>query len=179
MVAGGLHRWHLYAYVGGNPTTFIDSLGLVPGDPFATPGQAAADVLAYINPVSIAVNLEYGGVIRLNAQTGEYYADYPTAGTPTGWTADTDFTADVIGVYHTHGNYSIESPDTGLPIPTSDPLLDEYNSDQFSTHDIEAINAWSVGVPGFTGYLGTPSGNFLQYTPGMGPPSVLPQSCPK
>ena len=162
-----------FAYVRQNPLSLTDRLGLYPGELFPTPGAAAYDVLAYVNPLSVAENVEYAGVIRVDPATGNYYATFPNSGTSTSAIVGCHPEGDDVGLYHTHGNYSIEDPDTGLPIPTSDPLQDQYNSNQFSETDIEIIDYLSQRRVGFTGYLGTPSGTFLQYSPLQGSPSVL------
>jgi uncharacterized protein RhaS with RHS repeats len=170
-LAGG--SYSTYAYARGNPVRHTDPLGLFPGDLFPTPGAAAFDVLAYINPLSIIENIEYAGVIRKDPITGKYYATYPNSGTGTSATVGCDPLGNDVGLYHTHGNYSYQDPDTGLPVPTSDPLLDEYNSDKFSTTDIEIINMLDTERLGFTGYLGTPSGQFLMYNSFLGSPTTL------
>ena len=63
----------------------------------------------------------------------------------------------------------------GAIIPTGDPAADDFNSDQFSLLDIEVIDGLNAerlasgqDTP-FSGYLGTPSGVFLAYTPGFTP----------
>lgn len=140
------------------------------------PGQIAGayDALAYINPASIIENIEYAGLIRWDPASGEYYATPPESGSETQASVGCDATGNDVGLYHTHGNYSMVVD--GVIVPTGDPAADDFNSDQFSPTDIEVINmlnaerALSGQSPAFSGYLGTPSGVFLQYTPGVTPP---------
>ena len=73
----------------------------------------------------------------------------------------------VVGDYHTHGDYSTADPKTGTAVRTNDPSKDAFNSDKFSTQD-KADNK-KQGCPG---YLGTPSGT-LKYDPATGNDTVL------
>ncbi|MBR0834738.1 DUF4329 domain-containing protein [Bradyrhizobium manausense] len=82
----------------------------------------------------------------------------------------------VIGDYHTHGDYSISDPSTGLAVRTSDPSRDSFDSNNFSTgwrSDIKGITQSGAGIPGYRGYLGTPSGQFKYYDPSTRTTGVL------
>jgi hypothetical protein len=80
----------------------------------------------------------------------------------------------VAGDYHTHGDYSMRDPVPG-DIVRTDAAHDRYNSDNFSDGDISGIRSDGAGIPGYKGYLGTPSGVFKVFDPASGsPPTVLP-----
>ncbi|GHU10333.1 hypothetical protein AGMMS50225_13530 [Betaproteobacteria bacterium] len=58
--AGGLN---LYGYVGGNPVSFFDPLGLAPGQIFGSPDAAAIDAVDWAYLHKDSVDHEYGGWI--------------------------------------------------------------------------------------------------------------------
>ena len=163
----------------GSPISRRDPKGLTPGDRFPTPEAAAYDALDYINFLSILANVEYAGVIRRDPFTGQYYATKPESGNETSASTQCSASRNDVGLYHAHGAYSIKDPDTGKIVATNNPLLDDFNSDNFSVQDIEIIQLLNseIGL-GFSGYLGTPSGNFLKYTPGVTPESGSPLTPP-
>ncbi len=182
---------NLQAYVGNNPISLTDPLGLKPGDRFKTPEFAAKDALNYINPSSKAFNREYGGLIYYHKPEGceergggkgGYYANSPVQGTESGvkpfkskipYLQAISGVTVVVGDYHTHGDYSLEDPKTGKISRTSDPKRDSFDSDNFSQADKNNINSnvERTGILTYKGYLGTPSGRLLQYNPSTG---VLP-----
>jgi hypothetical protein len=59
-------------------------------------------------------------------------------------------------------------PSTGAAVRTSDPAQDDFNSDQFSPTDKTGITADGAGNPGYSGYLGTPSGAYRKFDPATG-----------
>jgi RHS repeat-associated protein len=148
------------------------------GQRFKTPDEAAYDVLQDANPKSIQGNVEYGGTIKIDRQTGEYYATVPNPGNETSAQVCCDPTSDDVGLYHTHGDYSIYDQKTRTVIRTGIASQDAFNSDHFSPTDITVINNLAQMQPGFTGYLGTPSGTFLRYRPGQDPPTGVPLAPP-
>jgi hypothetical protein len=60
-------------------------------------------------------------------------------------------------------------PVTGAIIVTGNPALDDFNSDNFSIPDVITIESHALHYPGFIGYLGTPSGAFLEWDPASTP----------
>ena len=141
---------------------------------YASRDDAARAALTYANPLSIAANLENGGMIYQNPDgtfsftlAGGTDAGFnPTdAPIPPGTTA--------MGDFHNHGDYSLRNPITGNAIRTGTPALDSYNSDQFSTTDLNGITADGAGNPNYRGYLGTPSGGFQVFDPNNPPPTAF------
>ena len=133
---------------------------------FATQSEAAKAALNSANPVSIKQNTEYGGLIYKDAN-GRYGYTTPSAGTGTGFdpsSVNIPSGTTLVGDYHTHGDYSTADA-LGNPVRTADPSQDAFNSNHFSTTDLRGIEADAVGKPGYRGYLGTPSGTFIQYDP--------------
>jgi RHS repeat-associated protein len=138
-----------YAYVKGNPVQFADSYGLKPGDSFCSMDAAALDALAYMNPASIARDVEYGTVIKeevhwFGPDTFTYDKIFHNIGSGAGHEVDLSWRSDegVVAVAHTHAAFHA---------PT-----DNY----FSQHDKD--NADSLNI---TNYVATPSGNFYKYSP--------------
>ncbi|OCQ17703.1 hypothetical protein A7985_25320 [Pseudoalteromonas luteoviolacea] len=128
----------------------------------------AREALEIANKKSIKDNLEYGGIIYV--EDGEYHYTTPLQGTDQGFDLNKSLAlvpeaAIVVGDYHTHGDYSIYNRKTGQAIRTSDPKRDHFNSDNFSTPDLNGIrNDASIGGI-YRGYLGTPSGRLLAFDP--------------
>jgi RHS repeat-associated protein len=173
---------NVYAYA-PNVQRWIDPLGLCKKSKkpkgatfgFSTQDKAATAALKKANPQSIQDNLEYGGLIY--RKNGQYGYSGPIRGTDQGvnpWNAPVPAGTDVVGDYHTHADYSIADPKTGAAIRTSDPLRDDFNSDNFSFGDYAGIKQDAIGTPGYKGYLGTPSGTFKVFEPATGKEGVLP-----
>ena len=154
-LAGGIST---YAYVGSNPLSFIDPVGLALGDAFSSADAAAHDVLSYINPISIQNNSEYAGLIYRNPANRNYYAFSPINTGLEGGINNPSFSRgmEVVGDYHTHRDYCDAN---GNSVSRS---RDVYRSDSFSRDD----RAFSRGNPGMIRYLGTPSGNFYRMSNG-------------
>ena len=146
---GGIN---LYAYV-NNPISWIDPLGLKPGDPYTTMDGAGTNAVTDINPTSISTNTEHGGYVYKNPD-GTYSYTAPVSGGPAGLTTlgPTPSTGTVVGDYHTHAAY--------------DP---NYDNENFSPTDKNGNKADNT-----TGYLGTPSGAVKKYDPTTGKTTTLP-----
>lgn len=143
--------------------------------PFATQDEAAKAALGQANPQSIRDNREYAGLIYRDAQ-GRYYYSGPIMGSDQGADpskAPAPAGTQVVGDYHTHGDYSTVDKATGAAVRTSDPSLDQFNSDRFSSTDKTGIASDGAGIPGYKGYLGTPSGTFRSYDPSTGTDTTL------
>ena len=138
---------------------------------------AALAVLAIVNPMSIAGNVEYGGYIVKGISDGKYGYTQPVIGGLDGVKLQRSLVPTgsfiVVGDYHTHGNYS----DTqGNIVPASQ---DSYDANHFSPTDKSANDKnWTADrdakvlpkADWNAGYLGTPSGDFYRYNPGIIPP---------
>ena len=168
---------NLYAYVGNDPINRRDPTGKFgdPGDQFSSPEAAAADAIRYINGTSIKQNAEWGGRI-LEVRSGVFVATNPTTNGKGASVTLPPMNRNTRGDYHTHGDYSVQGKN-GQPVRSTQ-ANDQYNSDKFSPPDIAGItsDAASASAPGYKGYLGTPSGNMLQYNPATGSTSALPQA---
>jgi len=143
--------------------------------PFATQDDAARAALRSANPRSMRANREYAGLIYRGAD-GQYYYSGPIRGTDQSarpQDAPAPPGAQVVGNYHTHGDYSTADPVTGAAVRTGDPARDDFNSDNFSTTDKRYIANQGTGIPGYAGYLGTPSGTFRRYDPTTGSDTTL------
>lgn len=147
--AGGHPNLYQYGY--NNPLRFTDPMGLAPGDIFSSTNEAGADASNYTNARSISENREYGAWIYGSQQTGYTYTE-PIRGTANAlimtqkpYGTESDF--------HTHGASTGRSGD-----------------ERFSAADI--ISNMSMKT---SGYLATPSGNFLLYDPSKG--VSVPRTC--
>jgi len=167
-LVGGVNT---YAYVHGDPINYSDLLGLRPGDPFPTVRAAAIDALTYINPISISQNVEYAGAIYRSGNA--FYATQPVAGNfersdalnPTARQEIHDAGGMPLADYHTHGNYTRLV--NGEPVPT-DKAHSSYADNCFSSQDKDLSKLRYTVFGSWMSYLGTPSGQFLQYDPGSG-----------
>jgi Domain of unknown function (DUF4329) len=139
--------------------------------PVSQASVPSADAAAYrameqANPQSIRSNLEYGGYVFKDQNTGRYSASNPVSGTPTGFDPrglPVPAGKEVVGLYHTHGDYSLDV--NGQTVRTSNAALDGYNSDHFSQQDKSYFRSAARGQPEYTGYVGTPSGEFRSFDP--------------
>ncbi len=69
-----------------------------------------------------------------------------------------------VGVYHTHGDYSLLNPPTGATIRTKNPANDLFNSDHFPPSNI-AYSDWAGrSNSAYRVYLGTPIDTFWAYS---------------
>ena len=164
-VSGALFSSTLASY------KYLSSPKLSPQD------QSAVNALDVGNPQSIKDNLEYGGFVYKKPD-GSYGYTNPLQGTDQGFNPGNAIPlvpggSNIVGDYHTHGDYSLSDPITGAAIRTGDPTQDAFNSDHFSAPDIRGITADGIGTPEYVGYLGTPSGIFRAFNPGTGSHYVI------
>ena len=165
-----------YAYTANNPVRWIDPTGLDPGDSFKTKDEAAIDVLKEANFESIIMNTEFGGWIY--EKSGQFFATKPMIGEEGGTAWNGGFNrvprgANIVGVYHTHADYSlgkeIDDPDNPgqkkqiRTSRTSDPQHHDFGADQFSPPDLLIAQQNQGRIPGWTSDLGTPSGEFKKF----------------
>lgn len=151
---------NLYAYVSNAVLAFTDQSGLKPGDAFDRPDDAARDALSFYFARSKADNAEYAG--RIYAKGGKFYATTANKG---GFNWSNGFVAHngcTVGDYHTHGNYNTLE---GL---VTDARHDAHNAEHFGRTDKEQLAELAKRIPGYLGWLGTPSGAFLYYDPRTG-----------
>jgi len=99
------------------------------------------------------------GMIYQDPSDGQYYATPPEQGGLEGdkaWPLHYPEGTKLVGDYHTHGNYM--NGDYCLTSKSND----TFNADHFSKPDL----SWDPPFRPWTRYLGTPSGQYFQYTPG-------------
>jgi RHS repeat-associated protein len=167
-----------------NPTNSASNVGKRamsidnPGAVFDEPDSAAGDVLSQMNPISIKENSEYLWANYSDSATGKFgYTDPYNTG-PTGSPKiNLPITLNgneirtgsitITGIGHTHGDYSLAN---GTATTKS---RDAWDSDHFSRgtgsgkgSDMYFMRGQSRNGSGmFYFELGTPSGQFFQWTP--------------
>ncbi len=143
--------------------------------PFDSADAAASAMLDYANPISKQQNLENGGLIFQDPETGKYFVSTPMGGDGDSFAPGQVPVPDgmsTVASYHCHADYSREGPN-GQPERVSDPADDEYNSDNFSEQDKSLTDA---GIFGTTAYLGTPSGTYRKYDSATGQDTALAEA---
>lgn len=143
------------------PVNVAEVAPLVPAGtalgPFATADAAALEMMAYSNPLSIAINLENGGLVFQDPATGQYHVSTPMPGTLDGFDPGQVPVPDgmeLAACYHGHADYS-KSDGT-----RTDKSGDEFNSDHFSAQDKRVADG---GYWGPVIYVSTPVGDFRKY----------------
>jgi hypothetical protein len=183
--AGG-YSSHMQAPTGGDDGSYVRQHGTS----FATPEQAASDVVRRINPRSISENREYGGTIERvtfqekgargeTVRKARYIATTPVPGSGDEVSHSSYSPENSVGIYHTHGDYSLVGSD-GEPERVSTDFdqryrrkMDEYASDVMSKEQkdyaqdlaAETRSARAEFKETFRSYLGTPSGRMVTHTP--------------
>lgn len=125
--------------------------------PFATADAAALEMMAYSNPLSIEANLENGGLVFQDPDSGLYYVSTPMGGTLDGFDpgqVPVPDGMDLAACYHGHADYS-KADGT-----RTDKSGDQFNSDHFSAQDKRVADG---GYWGPVIYVSTPSGDFRKY----------------
>ena len=135
---------NLYAYTLNDPVNRVDQFGL-----YASFDEALRAAFAETWPLSNFIDLEFGGVIYKNLDTGSYEYTVNVGG-PKGVDVDPNPMCDPniqrFATYHTHGRYNPPSPDFFKNL--------RYDmNENLSQNDID--NAKKRELPG---YLITPSG---------------------
>ena len=133
-LSGGLNT---YSYVGLNPITRYDVLGLKAGDCYPTANIAATNAIEDINATSIREDIEYAGWIYKTPHGWYSYTPARRGVQHSSWPGPRLHGA--IGDYHTHG---ADNPG--------------YNDENFSVTDLNHRQFGDVN------YLGTPSGKILK-----------------
>jgi hypothetical protein len=151
-----------YGYVKNNPLSFVDYLGLAPGDPYLTIQDAAIDALCENNPQSIADDKEYSGAIyAFDTPNGERFSY--TRGTPGG--GDTSplvvpSQGEWVAMYHTHGAYN-SSPEY-VSDPRDPGVNRNTNYSNYPPHDSDIPLSEEFKLPS---YMVDPLNNIHLYNP--------------
>jgi|GEM_PF-2273678 len=125
--------------------------------PFASSEAAAIAMMEYSNPLSIQANLENGGLVFRDPDTGQFHVTTPMGGTLDGFNPGQVPQPDgmeLVACYHGHADYS-KADGT-----RTDKAGDAFNSDQFSAQDKRLADR---GIWGSEIYVSTPSGDFRKY----------------
>lgn len=125
--------------------------------PFASSDAAAVAMMDYSNPESIEKNLENGGLVFKDNDSGQFYVTTPMMGTLDGFNPGQVPQPDNMtmqGCYHGHADYS-KADGT-----RTDKQGDEFNSDHFSSQDKRVAQG---GYWGDKIYVSTPNGSFRSY----------------
>lgn len=145
----------------GIPVNVAEVAPLVPPGtalgPFASGDEAAIAMMEYSNPLSIAANLENGGLVFVDPASGQYYVSTPMQGTLDGFNPGIVPVPDgmeLAACYHGHADYS-KADGT-----RTDKSGDEFNSDHFSQQDKRVADN---GYWGPVIYVSTPNGDFRKY----------------
>lgn len=178
-----------FVYCSNNPLKYIDPTGLAEvrslrphdsvqeikfdeqaGRGYANQRDAAIWMINEVNPVSIKENREYSGLVYQDKADRKYYSSTPGKGSEQGTDPRKSYVNPddrVVGDYHTHADYAIFNPVTGIITATHDPLRDSFDSNNFSKTDKTGIeyDARRLREKDYRGYLGTPSGEIKEYNP--------------
>ncbi|MEN5117567.1 DUF4329 domain-containing protein [Luteimonas sp. TWI662] len=125
--------------------------------PFPSSDAAAIDMMTYSNPLSIAANLENGGLIFRDPDGNHFFVTTPMGGTLDGFDPGQVPQPDgmaLVACYHGHADYSKTDGSR------TDKAGDEFNSDHFSAQDKRLADR---GFWGSVIYVSTPSGDFRKY----------------
>ncbi len=161
----------LYGYV-HDANSYIDIFGLS-SHACSNADDAARRVLPNANKLSIKHNREFGGFIY--ESNGKYFATKPIPGSsdkfkPADALPQVPKDANIVGDYHTHGDYSKKVGPVGKEkIVRTIKSEDMLNSDEFSLSDrmFNMNMANTTGNSNYSSYLGTPSGQFKKLHSGM------------
>jgi RHS repeat-associated protein len=167
--------YNLYRYCHNDPVNRTDPLGLAPGDPFASPEEAARDVHNFINPTSIKQNAEYGSVIYKvgnNFYASPTFTNRSQTHVTLGSAADKSRIPKEVrskasreGDYHSHGNYSkiVINPKDGSSKIERASKSENPESDHPSEGDHNRAGAILKELPKYKLFLGTPSKELKKY----------------
>jgi RHS repeat-associated protein len=148
-----------------NPVGWVDPWGLK-CEKFSTQDEAAEYISRLINPLSILLNVEYGGMIFMNPD-GTYGFTAPVQGTidsvDPGGPSAVPSGAVATAYWHTHGAH--------------DP---NYDSENFSNYLDPVTQSYSGDIPyadyyKIDAYVATPSGAFKHYSHSTGNITTLKQ----
>jgi RHS repeat-associated protein len=141
---------NLFRYCGNDPVDKADSWGLAPGDSYPTVDAAGIQAIRDINERSIAMGIEYSGMLyRMSGGSFSYTAPVPGGSDHSPANQRIPRKTTFEGSYHTHGRY--------------DPPYD-YHNYIFSERDRRLADGWNRPE-----YLGNPAGEVRKYTPNLVP----------
>ena len=153
------YSWTPYHYCSNNPVMGSDPSGMIPGDLFESPEQAAHDFGKNYNVLSIEDKVEYSATIY---QTGENQFTYTI---PRSWGQDecTWYEKDnQVAYVHTHGGY-IEGHSK----------MDEFSKTQVDKDGNKSGDIYTSEKENIPVFLVTPNGSLKGYYPDTNKEKVI------
>jgi RHS repeat-associated protein len=159
------YSWTPYHYCSNNPVMGKDPSGLLPGDPFDTPEQAAHDFGKNYNSLSIEDKVEYSATIY---KIGENQYTYTI---PRSWEQKEctwDEKGNQVAYVHTHGAY-IEGYTK----------MDEFSKTQVHKNGDKSGDIYTSEKENLPVFLVTPNGVLKGYYPDTNTEKIITKDMPR